>query len=195
MNRLLRHWQLQKTCFKTFFSLVSVFYVFSLFTGASILTKGQLNHSTTKEEANMSVSGEFTKLNLIWKDWASTKLIAKLLLRLNWKTREVLKSAYSSEFHRPPDHDQLQHIPSPIISDKMLKENDRQSERSPIAPHIIVMQPPSLGCYKYFLPKRLNAHPRNQKNPSTAQLLSAHLCIANIALLHCIAHVGHLQMH
>ena len=47
------------------FSLVSVVYVFSLFTGASILTKGQLNHSTTKEEANMSVSGEFTKLNLI----------------------------------------------------------------------------------------------------------------------------------
>ena len=111
------------------FSLVSVFYVFSLFTGASILTKGQLDHSTTKEEDNMSVSREFSKLNLIWKDWASTKLIAKLLLRLNWKTREVLKSAYSSEFHRPPDHDQLQHIPSPIISDKMLKENDRQSEQ------------------------------------------------------------------
>ena len=114
------------------FSLVSlVFYVFSLFTGASILTKGQLDHSTTKEEANgnMSVSREFSKVDLIWKDWASTKLIAKLLLRLNWKTREVLKSAYSSEFHRPPDHDQLQRIPSPIISDKMLKENDGQSEQ------------------------------------------------------------------
>ena len=47
------------------FSLVSVFNVFSLFTGASILTKGQLDHSTTKEEANMSVSRGIPKLNLI----------------------------------------------------------------------------------------------------------------------------------
>ena len=48
------------------FSLVSlVFYVFSLFTGASILTKGQLDHSTTKEEANMSVSREFSKLKIL----------------------------------------------------------------------------------------------------------------------------------
>ena len=109
------------------FSLVSVFLCLLTFHRCIDSDQGQLDHSTTKEEANMSVSREFSKLNLIWKDWASTKLIAKLLLRLNWKTREVLKSAYSSEFHRPPDHDQLQRIP--IISDKMLKENDRQSEQ------------------------------------------------------------------
>ena len=106
------------------FSLVSVFYVFSLFTGASILTKGQLDHSTTKEEANMSVSREFSKLKILRRHKIDCKAAIEIEIE---KTREVLKSAYSSEFHRPPYHDQLQHIP--IISDKMLKENDQQSEQ------------------------------------------------------------------
>ena len=108
------------------FSLVSVVYVFSLFTGASILTKGQLDHSTTKEEANMSVSREFSKLKILRQHKIDCKAAIEIEIE---KNREVLKSAYSSEFHRPPDHDQLQRIPSPIISDKMLKENDGQSEQ------------------------------------------------------------------
>ena len=74
----------------------------------------------------MSVSREFSKLKILRQHKIDCKAAIEIEIE---KTREVLKSAYSSEFHRPPDHDQLQHIPSPIISDKMLKENDRQSEQ------------------------------------------------------------------